>query len=75
MQNYQTHEKFLARPPISLGDSELLAGVDDRNEFWKSIIPAFRESTETGMIAWRKKIKAAIKRRVRAGELTLLYPH
>lgn len=66
--------KYLAYPPITIGDEERLAGVEDRNKFWKDLIPVFqREGSEAGMDAWRKKVNSAIRRRVKAGELTLLY--
>lgn len=67
--------RYVAWPPTSIGDKEKLAGVEDRNKFWKGLIPVFeQQGSEAGMDAWRKKVETAIRRRVRAGALTLLYP-
>lgn len=67
--------RYVAWPPTSIGEMEKLAGVADRKEFWKELVPVFeQQGTEAGMDAWRKKVETAIRRRVRAGALTLLYP-
>lgn len=67
--------QYVARSPTSIGDKERLAGVEDRNKFWKDLIPVFElQGAEAGMDAWRKKVGNAIRRRVKAGELSLLYP-
>jgi len=73
MNNQTT--KYVARPPTSIGDKEQLAGVDDRNAFWKDLIPVFKQhGDEAGMQAWRDKVGKAIRERVKKGRLTLLYP-
>lgn len=67
--------KYVAWPPTSIGDMERLAGVDDRNEFWKDLIPVFKQQgDEAGMRAWRSKVDKSIRERVKKGRLTLLYP-
>jgi len=66
--------RYAARQPSTIGHKEQLAGVDDRNTFWKELIPVFQQQgTEAGMVAWRKKVNSAIRRRVKSGQLTLLY--
>jgi len=49
--------------------------VDDRNAFWKDLIPVFKQhGDEAGMQAWHVKVSKAIRERVKKGRLTLLYP-
>jgi len=67
--------RYQAQPPITIGDMELLAGVENRNMFWKPLIPVFQhQGSDEGMSAWRTKVVEEIRRRVSAGELSVLYP-
>ena len=70
-----TTNRYVARQPATIGDMEQLAGVEDRDEFWKPLIPVFKQDTEKGMKTWRRKVSNAISRRVKAGQLSLLYRH
>jgi hypothetical protein len=66
---------YKSLPPITIGEMELLAGVEDRRVFWKSLIPVFQhQGSDEGMSAWRKKVEDEICRRVSTGELSVLYP-
>ena len=66
--------KFIAFPPHSIGQFEQLAGVEDRNIFWKPLIPIFQtQGVDAGMKNWRDKCKSLIRRRINSGQLTLLY--
>jgi len=52
--------------PITIGDYEALAGVNNRDAFWKSLIPIFvHQGTTAGMAAFRKKINKSIRARNR----------
>ena len=68
-------DRYLASPPYTIGDKELLAGVSDRDAFWSDLTPIFKtKGSEAGMNAWRLKVNKLIVYRVKSSQLSLLYP-
>lgn len=65
--------RYVAMQPVTIGDMERLAGIEDRNEFWKPLVPLFGQDSNKGMDAWRSQVSDAIRHRVEAGQLSLLY--
>lgn len=65
--------RYVAMEPVTIGDMELLAGIEDRAEFWKPLIPLLTQDNKKGMEAWRIQVDAAIRHRVEAGQVSLLY--